>query len=294
MESWGEGKGRPARGAGPSRAALVAVAAAALVAGGAYAAGRPEPTLHRIRREGVVRIGYAPEAPFAFRAADGTVTGESPEVARAVFAALGVPRVQWVQAEFHALLPELRAGRYDVVAAGMYVTPGRAREAAFSRPTFVARTALLVRAADSAALGSLAGLRRSPRARLAVLAGAYEARLARAAGIPESRIVPVPDPATGVQALRTGRADAFALSTLTLRRILGAHPPGALAVVSPLPDTVPGMETAGRGALAFRRGDGSLLRAVDGALARYVGSPAHLRRVAPFGITAADLPAPAR
>lgn len=274
-----------------TRAVSLALAAAALVAAAAWTVGRPEPALHRIRREGVVRIGYAPEAPFAFRAADGTVTGESPEVARAVFAALGVPRVQWVQAEFHALIPELRAGRYDVVAAGMYVTPERAREVAFSRPTFVARTALLVRAADSAAYRSLADVRRAPQARLAVLSDAYEARLARAAGIPLGRVVAVPDPATGARAVRTGRADAFSLSTLALRHLLAGTPAGAF-VVTPVPDTVPGMATSGRGALAFRRGDVSLRRAVDAELARFVGSPAHLRRVAPFGFTAGDLPPP--
>ena len=34
-------------------------------------------------------MGYAPDRPFSFRTPDGRVTGESPEIARVVFARLG-------------------------------------------------------------------------------------------------------------------------------------------------------------------------------------------------------------
>lgn len=281
----------PAGTLGSARALTLAVVTAATLATAVYSEGRPEPSLVRIRREGVVRIGYAPEAPFAFRTPGGRVTGESPEVARAVFRALGVDSVEWVQTEFHDLIPDLQAGRFDVIAAGMYVTPERARQVAFSRPTFVAPVALLVRGGGASRIRSLADVRRAPGARVAVLTGADEGRLARLAGIPADRILPVPDPVTGVEAVRSGRVDAFTTSRPAVRPILARHPPGALAVVSPLPDTFPaGVETIGQGAFAFRRGDGRLRKAFDGALARFVGTPAHLRLVAPFGFGAADLP----
>ena len=86
-----------------------------------------ETTLQRIQRTGEVRIGYANEAPFAYTAPDGTVTGESPEIAKKVFAKLGVKKVDAVLTEWGSLIPGLKAGRFDVIAAGMYITPERCK-----------------------------------------------------------------------------------------------------------------------------------------------------------------------
>ena len=58
-------------------AACVAAASLAAYATSANA----ETTLQRIQRTGEVRIGYANETPFAYTTPDGTVTGESPEIA---------------------------------------------------------------------------------------------------------------------------------------------------------------------------------------------------------------------
>ncbi|HEY0996496.1 MAG TPA: ectoine/hydroxyectoine ABC transporter substrate-binding protein EhuB [Gemmatimonadaceae bacterium] len=267
---------------------LTALLLASALTALAHYADRPEGTWHRIRREGVVRIGYAPEPPFAFRLPDGRVTGEAPEIARAVFARLGVRRIEWVQAEFRALIPELQAGRFDVAAAGMYITPERSRLVAFSLPTFATSTALLVPADSAAVLCGIAPLRRRATARLAVLEGAVEGALAREAGFPAHRLLLVPDLSTGLQALRTGEAQALAMTQVTLRDAARREP--GFAAVFPLCDSPAVMPPTGEGAFAFRLGDPLLRRAVDEELRRFVGSPAHLRLVAPFGITRADLP----
>ncbi|MCB0214057.1 MAG: hypothetical protein KDJ52_32265, partial [Anaerolineae bacterium] len=49
-----------------------------------------ESTLARIQSEGVVRVGFANENPYAFAKPDGTLSGEAVEVARAVFAEMGI------------------------------------------------------------------------------------------------------------------------------------------------------------------------------------------------------------
>ena len=254
----------------------------------AHWADRPEDTWHRIQREGVVRIGYSQEPPFAFRLADGRVTGEAPEIARAVFARLGVRRIEWVQTEFRALIPELEAGHFDVVAAGMFVTPERSRLVAFSRPTYVASMALLVPAESAGVLCGLTPLRHRATARLAVLEGAVEGALAIHAGFPAHRLVLVPDLGTALQALRTGQAQALALTQFTLRAAAQREP--AFATVFPLCDEAGLARHTGEGAFAFRRDAERLRRAFDAELGRFVGSPEHLRLVAPFGITRVDLP----
>ncbi|MBV9774530.1 MAG: transporter substrate-binding domain-containing protein, partial [Gemmatimonadetes bacterium] len=163
----------------------------------------------------------------------------------------------------------------------------------FSRPTFLAPTALLVRREDAGRVAGFADVRDRPGGEVAVLEGAYEEGLARAAGIPADRILRVPDPATGVAAVRAGRAVGFALSLLTLRRLVSGSAAGDLAVVSPLRDSFPpGVDPVGRGAFGFRHEDEELRRAFDGVLGSLVGTPEHLALVQGVGFVAADLPRP--
>ncbi len=63
---------------------------------GLAASASAETTLQRIQRTNEVRIGYANETPFAYTTPDGTVTGESLEIAKKIFARLGVKKVDAV------------------------------------------------------------------------------------------------------------------------------------------------------------------------------------------------------
>jgi len=69
----------------------VALTAAALLAAGVLIArlSGGDDSLERLKRAGVIRVGYAVEAPHAFLAPGGRVTGQSPELARLVIARLG-------------------------------------------------------------------------------------------------------------------------------------------------------------------------------------------------------------
>jgi len=93
-------------------------------------------SLTRLQREGTIRIGYAVEAPYAFLKPGGEVTGESPEVAKVIVGRLGIRHIEWRQSEFGSLISGLEAGRFDVIAAGIFITPERARRISFSEPTF--------------------------------------------------------------------------------------------------------------------------------------------------------------
>ncbi|MEA3113332.1 MAG: polar amino acid transport system substrate-binding protein, partial [Caballeronia sp.] len=82
--------------------ALSIAAAAGLVAHAATA--NAETTLQRIQRTGEVRIGYANESPFAYTTPVGTVRGESPVIAKMVFAKLGVRQVDAVLTVWGSLI----------------------------------------------------------------------------------------------------------------------------------------------------------------------------------------------
>lgn len=99
----------------------------------------------RVRRAGVLRVGYSIEAPFVTLAADGSVVGQSAACAAEVARGLGVG-VEWVQTALDRQIPNLLDGRFDVVGAGLFITPERATQVRFSVPTLRVRPAWLTRA----------------------------------------------------------------------------------------------------------------------------------------------------
>ena len=247
-------------------------------------------TLARIRHDGFVRIGYAVEAPYAYLA-DGRVTGESPEVARAIFARLGIDSLVWVQQDFGALIDDLRRGRFDVIAAGMFITPERERQIAFTVPTFCVTPALLVRRGNPRGLHGYDDLKADPAARIAVLQGAVEEQGALAAGVPARQLLAVPDEQTGLAAVLTGQADGLALSAPSINRLVRADTARQWERAEPFASGSPKAGNARScGGLGGRQDDPAFLAALNRPLRAFVGTPEHLRLVQPFGFTMHELP----
>lgn len=279
-----------------ARARRRAALALALVLGAGACGGEggapDEPALERMRRQGEAAVGFANEAPYGYvDSATGELTGEAPEIARAVLGRLGVTEIEGVLTEFGSLIPGLKAGRFDLVAAGMYVTPERCREVEFSQPTYSIGGAFLVRAGNPLELHSYGDVKANDDARLGVMAGAVEAGYARRVGIPRSRIVTFPDPPSAVAGLLADRVDAFAATVLTARDLLAKARSEKLALAEPFHDPVfDGQPARGYGAFAFRPADDALRRAFDEVLAEFIGSEEHLALVRPFGFTQDEIP----
>ena len=177
--------------------------ACTLLAGAAFSlAAHAETTLERIKQSGTVRIGYANEAPFAYTETSGKVTGESPEIASKIFTQLGVKKIEPVLTEWGALIPGLRAGRFDVIAAGMYITPPRCQQVIFTDPHYQIPDTLLVKKGKPMNLRSYTDVAKNSEARLAIMSGTAELGYARAEGVPDDQIVQVPDTTAQLQAVR--------------------------------------------------------------------------------------------
>lgn len=249
-------------------------------------------SLDRVVSEGVIRIGYAVEAPYAFLKPGGEVSGEAPEVAKAIAAQLGVPRIEWQQMEFDALIPQLEAGRIDVIAAGMFITPERARRVRFSKPTLRVRQGLLTGAGNPLQIHSYAQAVSRPDLKVAVLDGSAEQRMFRRLGLPEERTVVVPDARTGRVAVESGVADCLALSLPSVRWLALQGLPGKTEAAAELTEDAPltPVDETALTAFAFRREDRRLLAAWDRALEQFAGSPGHLAILQDLGLTLEDLP----
>ena len=80
-------------------------------------------------RVGVLRIGTESSfPPFAFRDDTGNLAGFDVELAKTVASRLN-KEVVFVDMAFDALLPALSAGKIDMIAAGLSVTPERSKRA---------------------------------------------------------------------------------------------------------------------------------------------------------------------
>lgn len=253
-----------------------------------------EGTLARLRRQGTARIGFANEAPYGYIVGtSGEVTGEAPEIARVILTRLGIGDLEPVVTEFGSLIPGLKAGRFDLVAAGMYITPARCEEIAFSNPTYRIGEAFIVRKGNPLDLHSFEDVARRPAARLGVVGGTVEQRYAAAVGVPEDRLTVFPDNASAVTGVETSRVDAFAATTLTVNDLLRRARSETIERAAPFTDPViEGKPVRGYGAFGFRKGDRRLREAFNRELAGFIGTKEHLDLVRPFGFGENTLPGP--
>lgn len=232
-----------------------------------------------------LRVGYAIEAPYAYVDAQGRVQGESAGLLRLALARRGEPEPLWIHLPFAELIDALERGRIDVIACGLFITPDRARRVAYTRPTAAVRTALLVPAGNPRQFQALGDFTGRHAMRLAVIDGAVEARQARARGVAAARLLTVRDAREGIEAVRSGRAAAFALSAPSLRHE-ALRRPGLFTVVEP--DDLRGEAELGLPAYAWRPQD-ARRGPFDAALGEVLGSPAHRELARGLGYTDAEI-----
>lgn len=254
--------------------------------------GPGETTLERIQREKKIKVGFANEAPFAYvNSQTGQLTGEAPEIAKHLLKDLGVTQVEGVLTEFGSLIPGLKAGRFDLIAAGMYITPKRARQIAFTQPTYCLGGAFLVPKGNPKNLHRYADVAKNPDIRLGIMTGAVETDYARAAKVKPEQISYFPDPVSALEAVGVGRVDAFAATSLTARDLLAKRNKTDVEMAHPFHDPIiHGTPAQGCGAFALRPKDTALLKALNDQLDTFVGSPRHLELVRPFGFGPEEMP----
>jgi polar amino acid transport system substrate-binding protein len=243
--------------------------------------------LEDTQESGEITIGIANEAPYGYMTPEGELTGEAPEIAKHILSEMGVEEVEAVVTEFGSLIPGLMAGRFDMVAAGMFITPQRCEQVAFSEPTYGIGQAFLVAEGNPESLTTYDDIKANSDATLAVMAGAIERTYARDAGVPDDQVMVVPDTAAGTAAVQAERAHAFALTSLSIRRLAD----GAAGVeMADAFSEVAGESVKGHGGFAFRADDQAFLEAFNAELAEFIGTEEHLALVAPFGWTKDELP----
>ena len=120
-------------------------------------------TLDDLKEQGFARIAIANEPPFTAVAADGTVSGAAPDVAREVFKRLGVPEVVASISEYGAMIPGLQARRHDAITAGLFMKPERCQAVAYSEPILCDAEAFLLPKGNPKGFRSYGDIAADPR-----------------------------------------------------------------------------------------------------------------------------------
>src|SRR5262245_50085551 len=122
----------------------LAFAGALLVVALAAAGSARADALDDVVKRGELRVAIAQQSPWMLLDANGEPMGYDVDLTRRLAGDLGV-QARYVVVPFAELLPTLRAGKADLVAGGLSITPQRALEAAFSVPTMHSEVQLVTR-----------------------------------------------------------------------------------------------------------------------------------------------------
>lgn len=175
-------------------------------------------TLDEIRQRGEIRIAVANEIPYGYVDLSGEAKGAGPDVARHVMKQLGIEKIQWITTSFSSLIPGLRADHFDMVAAEMAILPERCKQVLFSEPNTSYGEGLLVAKGNPQNLHAYQDFAKSDH-KVAIMAGADQLEMLQALGVPADRMVTISNNADAISTVSTGRAAAYAATSLTVSQL---------------------------------------------------------------------------
>jgi len=254
-------------------------------------AAQAQGTFERIKKDGVVRIGFANEAPWSFAQSDGTIAGADYELASLIFSKLGVGSLEGVITKFGSLIPGLKANRFDVVVAGFYIRPARCEQVAFSEPTVAVGDAIIVKAGNPKKISSYKSITADPSLKLGGVVGAATAQNAKNAGVPDSQLVMFPDFVSAIAALKAGRVDGALQTAITAQATVKSSNDPTIERALPFEQAViNGKPTLNYAGFAFRPEDKNLVSAFNVELAKTLGGPEHLKILEKYSISPNEIP----
>ncbi|MHA6260577.1 ectoine/hydroxyectoine ABC transporter substrate-binding protein EhuB [Sporosarcina sp. CAU 1771] len=175
--------------------------------------------LEELREKGTVTVGFANEKPYAYEE-DGELKGAAVEIAKKVLGNLGIDEVKGQLSDFGNLIPGLNAGKFDLVTAGMAITPNRCENVAFGEPEIKYGEGLIVTTGNPENLMSYKDIADNPEIKVAVMSGATEIDFLQREGVDDSQIVRVPDIPASFSAVESGRAHATTGTEMTIKMAL--------------------------------------------------------------------------
>ena len=263
---------------------LLALAVATAAAFGTVASAA---TLQEIKDKGVVRIAVANEIPYGFVDPTGEAKGAGPEVAKHIMEQLGIKEIKWVTTGFSSLIPGLKADQFDMVAAEMAILPQRCQQVAFSEPNSSYGEGLLVAKGNPDNLHKYEDFSKSDK-KIAIMAGADQLEMLQKLGVDDGRMVTISNNADAISTVSTGRAAAYAATSLTVSELAGKSDKVEAAAKFEDP-VIDGKPARSWGGFTFDQGSDDLRKAVNEELAKFKKTPEWKQILTNYGFTEHDL-----
>lgn len=240
--------------------AILSLLALVCMTFGASTGADAETTRERVLSEGKIVVGMYNQSPWAFKNEQGELLGFNADVIRAALTPLGVTKFEVIVSQFPAMIPGLQARRFDVVAAGLYITPERCKLVAFSDPDLKLSDTAIVKSGNPLNITSYADIAKRAEIRMGTTRGSVLAQNAALAGVAVDRQVLFQDNQSVMSGLLADRIDVAVFSTATAVAVLTSQKlPGVERVPTFQGYVQPdGQEKVGYSAVAFRLEDGDL------------------------------------
>ncbi|HLV84148.1 ectoine/hydroxyectoine ABC transporter substrate-binding protein EhuB [Devosia alba] len=263
--------------------ALSAIAVSAMASTAVSAA-----TLAEIKESGTIRIAVANEIPYGYVDPNGEALGAGPDVAKALMEQLGVENIEWVTTNFSSLIPGLKADRFDMVAAEMAILPDRCDQVLFSEPNSSYGEGLLVAEGNPKGIHAYSDFADNADYKVAIMAGADQLEMLQKLGVADANMVTIAANADAISTVATGRADAYAATSLTASGL--ADQGDGVELAGDFTDPViDGVAVRSWGGFTFASGNEELRDAVNEALAEFKQTPEWAETLSGYGFAQSDI-----
>nr|WP_298145249.1 ectoine/hydroxyectoine ABC transporter substrate-binding protein EhuB [uncultured Pseudomonas sp.] len=261
--------------------------ALAAVFGGVFAVSASATTLQEVKEKGFINVAVANEIPYGFVNAKGEAEGAGPAVAAEVLKRMGIDEVQWVVTQFGSLIPGLKAGRFDMVAAEMAILPARCKAVIYSEPNSSYGEGLLVQKGNPHDLHGYKQFAKGDM-KVAIMAGADQLDMLQKLGVPESNMVTINSNSDAISTVSTGRAAAYAGTGLTASNL--AEMSDAVVLADPFEDPViDGHEVRSWGGFTFANSSKEFRDAFNAELTKFKQTEDWKKILQKYGFTPADI-----
>lgn len=251
--------------------------------------GSDDSTLAKLKDKGTITVGIADERPYSW-VENGEPKGATIAMHKKIFKKMGIDNVKVEEVDWNSLIPGLNAGRFDAISAGMSILPDRCKQAAFSDPEIMYTTSLMVKKGNPMNLTDLKSVKKNGDVKLAVLNGGIEDGYAKKMGIKISQTVK--DAQSGMDAVSNGRADAFAMTAISLNWMAKNNPDAGVTTTPAFTAVIKGVKQVGAGSTVFRKDDKKLLKEYNKVLGNTItdSTKDYLSVVGKYGFTKENLP----
>lgn len=168
--------------------------------------------LEVIKRRGSIKVGMSTFVPWAMRDKNGELVGYEIDVAKKLAEDMGV-KAEFIPTAWDGIIPALLAGKFDIIIAGMSMTPERNLTVNFSLPYANSGIHMVAHKELADGFSALNDFNK-PEIVLAVRRGATPATAAKRM-MPKATLRQFDEDALALQEVLNGKAHAFVTSTPT-------------------------------------------------------------------------------